>query len=66
MVDKANHKKIVVGAGGSMLKRIGSEARAEIEKLVERKVFLGLFVKVVENWTEDPASVRRLAMESTP
>ncbi len=66
VVEKPNHKKIVIGAGGSMLKRIGSEARAEIEKMVERKVFLGLFVKVVENWTEDPATVRRLAMESTP
>jgi GTP-binding protein Era len=66
VVDKPNHKKIVVGAGGEMLKRIGSEARKEIEKLLERKVFLGLFVKVIENWTEDPASVRRLAMESSP
>lgn len=64
VVDRPNHKKIVVGSGGSMLKAIGTEARLEIEKLLERKVFLGLFVKVVENWTEDPASVRRLAMES--
>jgi GTP-binding protein Era len=64
VVEKENHKKIVVGAGGSMLKRIGSEARKEIELLLGRKVFLGLFVKVVPNWTEDPASVRRLAMET--
>ncbi len=64
IVDRSNHKKIVVGAGGSMLKQIGSQARVEIENLLERKVFLGLFVKVVENWTEDPASVRRLAMEN--
>jgi GTP-binding protein Era len=65
IVEKDNHKKIVVGAGGSMLKRIGTEARKEIEALLDRKVFLGLFVKVVPNWTEDPASVRRLAMETT-
>ena len=64
IVEKPNHKKIVVGAGGAMLKKIGSEARDEIEALLERKVFLGLFVKVVEGWTEDPASVRELAMES--
>lgn len=64
IVEKENHKKIVVGAGGSMLKKIGSEARQEIEQLLGKKVFLGLFVKVMENWTEDPASVRRLAMES--
>lgn len=64
IVEKNNHKKIVVGAAGSMLKKIGSEARAEIEKLLERKIFLGLFVKVVEGWTEDPKRVRELAMET--
>jgi GTP-binding protein Era len=65
IVEKENHKKIVVGAGGSMLKRIGSEARVQIEELLGRQVFLGLFVKVVENWTEDPAKVRQLAMETS-
>jgi len=64
IVEKDNHKKIVVGSGGSMLKRIGSEARVGIEELLQRKVYLGLFVKVVPGWTEDPASVRRLAMET--
>jgi GTPase len=63
VVDKPNHKKIVVGAQGAMLKQIGSEARAAIEAMLERKVYLGLFVKVVEGWTEDPAAVRKLAME---
>ena len=62
IVEKNNHKKIVVGSGGSMLKKIGSEARAEIEKLLDRKVYLGLFVKVVEGWTENPQRVRELAM----
>jgi GTPase len=65
IVEKANHKKIVVGQGGSMLKKIGTEARAQIEELLGRKVFLGLFVKVVEDWTEDPAKVRQLAMETS-
>ena len=64
IVEKENHKKIVVGAAGAMLKKIGSEARKEVEQLLGKKVFLGLFVKVVPNWTEDPATVRRLAMES--
>ncbi|HEX5659028.1 MAG TPA: GTPase Era [Polyangiales bacterium] len=63
VVERPSHKKIVVGAGGQMLKTIGSEARVEIEAMLERKVFLGLFVKVVEGWTEDPARVRELAME---
>jgi GTP-binding protein Era len=65
VVEKPNHKKILVGTGGSMLKKIGSEARAEIEELLSRKVFLGLFVKVVEGWTDDPAKVRQLAMETS-
>ncbi len=62
IVDKPGHKKIMVGAGGSMLKKIGSEARVEIERMLGRHVFLGLFVKVVEGWTENPTKVRELAM----
>jgi GTP-binding protein Era len=64
VVEKESHKKIVVGAGGAMLKKIGSEARKEVEQMLGKQVFLGLFVKVMPNWTEDPATVRRLAMES--
>jgi GTP-binding protein Era len=64
VVEKEGHKKIVVGAGGAMLKKIGSEARKEIELLLGKKTFLGLFVKVIPNWTEDPTKVRRLAMET--
>ena len=37
-----------------MLKKVGSEARQELERLLERKVFLSLFVKVKPNWREDP------------
>lgn len=62
IVEKPSHKKIVVGAGGSMLKRIGSEARVEIEKMLGRHVYLGLFVKVIEGWTENPSKVKELAM----
>jgi GTP-binding protein Era len=62
IVERQGHKKILVGKGGSMLKKIGSEARAEIEALLGRQVYLGLFVKVVPNWTENPNNVRELAM----
>ncbi len=62
IVEKPSHKKIVIGAGGGMLKKIGSEARAEIETLLGRHIFLGLFVKVIEGWTEDPNKVREFAM----
>ena len=63
LVDKSSHKGIVIGSGGERLKTIGTEARQEIEELVQRKVFLKLFVKVDEDWTRDPAKVRRLTRE---
>ena len=51
-VERDGQKKIVVGRGGEMIKRIGTEARIEIEKLLGTKVFLELFVKVRPNWRE--------------
>lgn len=62
VVEKPNQKKILIGAGGSMLKEIGTTARQELESFLQRKVYLGLFVKVVPGWTSDPRSVRELAM----
>jgi GTP-binding protein Era len=58
-VEKDNQKGIVIGAGGRTLKAIGSAARGEIEKLVDRKVFLELQVKVLPNWRKDPQALRR-------
>lgn len=53
IVEKDNHKKIVIGRGGQMIKTIGTEARREIETCLGlRKVFLGLHVKVVEGWRD--------------
>lgn len=62
VVERQNQKKILIGKGGSMLKEIGSQARVGIEELLQRKVFLGLFVKVVPGWTDNPHNVRELAM----
>ena len=64
VVEKQSHKKIVIGARGSMLKTVGTEARQEIERLLGRKVFLKLWVKVVPGWTDDPGRVRELTGES--
>jgi GTP-binding protein Era len=64
VVDKPSHKGIVIGAGGTRLKAIGTDARLEIEKLLDRKVFLRLFVKVEEHWTRDAHKVRRLTREA--
>lgn len=65
VVEKRAHKGILIGKGGSKLKSIGTAARRQIERFLGRKVFLELYVKVREGWTEAPADVRRLAVEST-
>lgn len=54
-VERPGQKTILIGKDGEMLKRVGSEARAEIEKMTGTKVYLSLFVKVKRNWREDPA-----------
>lgn len=54
-VERDSQKIIVLGKGGSMIKRIGQAARKEIEELLEERVHLFLFVKVRENWINDPA-----------
>jgi GTP-binding protein Era len=57
-VERAGQKTIVIGAGGAMLKRIGTSARLQIETLMGKKVFLETFVKVQPNWREDPEFLR--------
>ena len=53
-VTRPGHKKIALGKGGAMIKAIGSASRVELSKLLDRKVHLFLFVKVRENWMDDP------------
>ena len=65
LVDRPTHKGILIGAGGARLKAIGTDARLEIEKLLDKKVFLRLFVKVEQDWTRDAIKVRRLTRELT-
>jgi GTP-binding protein Era len=59
-VERDTQKKILIGHKGAMLKKIGTEARKELEALLDRKVFLGLFVKVAPDWRENPQRVREL------
>lgn len=59
-VERESHKGILIGKGGQMLKRIGSEARREIERELGHKVFLELWVKVREHWRRDERYVERL------
>lgn len=58
-VEKESQKGIVIGGGGDMLKRIGSQARPEIEALLGTPVFLRLTVKVLPGWRKDPAALKR-------
>ncbi len=53
-VERDGQKAIIIGAGGAMLKRIGTAARTEAERLLGRKMYLELFVKVKPDWREDP------------
>lgn len=59
-VERDGQKAIVVGAGGTQMRSIGQAARLAIERLLERKVFLQLWCKVRENWSDDEAQLRRL------
>ncbi len=59
-VERPGQKGIVIGSGGAMLKRIGMLAREEIERLLERKVFLELYVKVRPHWREDKQFLNEL------
>lgn len=62
-VMREGHKKIVIGEGGRTIKAIGTAARAEIMEAVEQKVHLFLFVKVRENWQDDPDRYREMGLE---
>ena len=59
-VERESQKRIVIGAGGTRVRTIGTRARAKIEPLVGGQVFLDLWVKVLPNWRRDAAALRRL------
>ena len=59
-VEKEGQKGIIIGAGGGMLKRVGTLAREEMEGLFDRKIFLQMHVKVRPGWRENPAFLNSL------
>ena len=61
-VSRQIHKAMVIGHAGATIKQIGTEARKDIQTLLERKVHLELWVKVREHWTEDTAFLRDLGL----
>ncbi|MCK4728926.1 MAG: GTPase Era [Desulfobacterales bacterium] len=58
-VERDSQKPIIIGKAGKMLKRIGEQARIDIEQMVGRKVFLKLWVRVQKKWTRDERAIRR-------
>ena len=63
VVERDGHKAMVIGEKGERLKRIGTEARQELEKLMDCKVHLELWVKVRSGWADDEARVRSYGYE---
>lgn len=63
--ERDSHKGIVIGKGGSMLKRIGTDARKDIEKLVGCRVNLQLFVKVRKDWRNDALQMKNFGYKNT-
>ncbi|RDI42697.1 GTPase Era [Aquicella lusitana] len=62
-VERQGQKVIIIGKKGAKLKKIGIQARREIEKYLDRKVFLRLWVKVKEDWTDNEKALRSLGYE---
>jgi len=65
VVDKENHKAIIIGRGGEKLKAIATGARKDMEKLFGDKVFLEIWVKVRKGWAEDAAGLRKFGVDET-
>jgi GTP-binding protein Era len=59
-VEKASQKGIIIGKNGRMIKKIGRNARMEMERIFSSHVYLELFVKIEKNWSSDTRSLRRL------
>ena len=63
VVEKNQHKGMVIGAGGKQLREIGQAARKQLEVFLSRKVYLGLEVIVIPGWREDEEALRELGYE---
>jgi GTP-binding protein Era len=62
-VERESQRKIVLGKGGQTIKAIGEAARKDIAEIADAKVHLFLFVKVRENWADDPERYRAMGLE---
>lgn len=64
-VEKQGQKSIVIGKDGGVLKEVGTQARQDMERIFDSKVFLTLWVKVKEGWSEDERALRSLGYDET-
>ncbi len=62
--EKNSHKGIIIGKGGAMLKKVSSSARRDMEKFMGTKVFLQTWVKVKENWRDNPAAIQNFGYKA--
>ena len=62
-VERSSQKGIIIGKGGAKLKKIGEEARRDIENLMGRKIYLQLFVKVVKDWRNQEKNLDEMGIE---
>jgi GTP-binding protein Era len=62
-VERESQRKIVLGKGGQTIKAIGEASRRELSEIIEQKVHLFLFVKVREDWGNDPERYRQMGLE---
>ena len=59
-VERDSHKKMIVGKGGQMIRKIGQEARQDIERMLGSRAFLELFVRVDKDWSQNERMLREL------
>ncbi|MBE0617861.1 MAG: GTPase Era, partial [Proteobacteria bacterium] len=65
-VERDSQKGIVIGKGGRLIREVGQRARADLEALLDTRIFLDLHVSVDKNWTKDPRGLRRYGYEVEP
>ena len=63
IVDRDSLKKIVIGKKGERLKIVGMAARSEMEKMLNKKVYLELYVRTIKNWKEKESSLKNLGFD---
>ena len=63
LVERRGQKKILIGDKGERIKQIGTQAREDIERLIDRKVMLNLWVKIKAGWSDDARALRSLGYD---